>query len=43
MEENLKDEVSEAKALNSKGINAVGKYAVKNQRYMKAIYSDLHR
>jgi len=43
LEENLKDVVSEAKALNRKGVNAVGKIAVKNQRYMKAIYSSLHR
>jgi len=41
-EDSLKDEVKSAKDLNRKGINAVGKVTYKNQKYLKAIYSDLH-
>jgi len=42
LEGTLKKEVKSAKDLNRKGIVAVGRVSVKNQRYMKAIYRDLH-
>jgi len=43
LQDSLKEEVLDAKALNKKGINAVGRVSVKNQKYMKAIYRDLHQ
>merc|ERR1719359_397832 len=38
----LMSEVKSAKELNKKGINYVGRYAKKNQKYLKTMYKNFH-
>jgi len=41
-QDEVSDDIKAMKAHAVKGINKVGKVAVKNQKYLKAIYKDLH-